>query len=218
MRDEGGREKTLEMLEVARRLADHAAELGVVHAKRRISGHGEHLGCVMADTILQAGVSYRAVVWPRIVRIRKRYPNATRLSGVKEAIAQDGVEGFLCWTDGRKVERFLALTACLEENGVDGVAELRIRCTSSCFCEQVLGLHGFGRKTIDYMSCLAGVDGFAVDRHAVRFARECGVAVRDYEALHRVFCYAADLLGVARSDFDGWIWARGADRRGDGWL
>ena len=134
MRGNRGRRETLEALGFARTLADRAAGLGAVDAKRRVNGHGEHLGCVMADTVLQAGVTYRSVVWPRIVRIRERYPNATRLSGVKRAIAQDGVEGFLCWTDGRKVERFLALTACLDENGIERVSELRRRCRSSLFC------------------------------------------------------------------------------------
>ena len=74
------------------------------------------------------------------------------------------------------------------------------------FRGELLGLLGVGRKTIDYMACLVGLDSLAVDRHVRTFANRSGIESTDYETLKRTFCFAADLLKSSRRQFDAWVW------------
>lgn len=69
-------------------------------------------------------------------------------------------------------------------------------------------IKGVGPKTVDYMACLAGVEPIQVDRHVRSFALSLGITNLDYQFLQKVFCYAADFLGVPRREFDEWIWQR----------
>lgn len=69
-----------------------------------------------------------------------------------------------------------------------------------------------GRKTVDYMACLVGIDSIAVDRHMRTFARQVGVENDDYHFLRRSFCCAADLLALSRREFDAWLWKRAIAR------
>jgi hypothetical protein len=50
-----------------------------------------------------------------------------------------------------------------------------------------------------------------VDRHIIRFSRNAGLDVHDYDFLKRVFSCAADLLGASRRNFDAWVWLHNAN-------
>jgi hypothetical protein len=52
------------------------------------------------------------------------------------------------------------------------------------------------------------MDHIAVDRHVKTFANEAGVLISGYDELQAAVSFAADLLGLARRDFDAWIWHR----------
>jgi endonuclease III len=164
------------------------------------------LGAVLADAILQAGVSYRNVVRKRIERIHSRFPEAATLAGLMVVIEQNGVAEFLLWSHPDKMSRFMALTKLLVEHNINTTVDLRLWLKGSHSREHLLSLHGIGPKTCDYLSCLVGIDCIAIDRHVRRFVNGAGVAVSDYKKLKSVVSYAADLLGITRRDFDAWIW------------
>ena len=64
----------LNELTSGRRIADHAAVLGVDDSPVTPRIASSHLGAVLADAILQAGVSYRTVVRTRVERIYSNFP------------------------------------------------------------------------------------------------------------------------------------------------
>jgi hypothetical protein len=190
-------------------VANHADSIGfsagTYERPRRASF--THLGAALADCILQAGVNYRTVVRPRVERIVFLFPESATLSGTKKFIEQKMVSEFLLWTHSEKVERFTHLCGLLDEHRIEDVASLRVWLSAAtAHRTAMLQIRGIGPKTVDYLSCLVGIDAIAVDRHIRGFARQAGVEIDDYDLLKQVFSSAADLLDVSRRDFDIWVW------------
>jgi endonuclease III len=198
---------SFEMLAAARRVVDMAERLGFESGRgtqqRRVS---DHMGSVLADAVLQAGVNYRTVVQPRVERILRTYPSAQDLDGTREIIQAGSVEDFLLWKHCEKIGRFVRVCDLLASQQVGTTRELAAWLNAKRNRDVLLGVSGVGPKTVDYLSCLVGVDAIAVDRHIKKFAVSAGVGFRDYDTLRSVFSYAADLMGSARREFDAWIW------------
>jgi len=196
----------LEELTFARQIADHADRLGVQSAPTVSRTASHHLGAVLADAVLQAGVSYRTVVRMRVNRIHSEFPEAATLPGLIEVLEQRGAADFLQWNHPVKMSRFVSLIRLLGMQRIGTTFELKVWLSRNGSRELLLGVHGVGPKTCDYLCCLVGVDCIAVDRHVRTFANEAGVPISNYDRLKSVVSYAADLLGMPRRDFDAWIW------------
>jgi hypothetical protein len=196
----------LEELGFARRIADYADRLGVQHSPVTFRVASDHLGAVLADAILQAGVSYRTVVRTRVDRIHAKFPEAATLPGLIAILRHQGAADFLLWNHPVKMSRFVSITQFLAMQDITTTYELKLWLNRSDARAHLLSLHGIGPKTYDYLCCLVGIDCIAVDRHVRTFANEAGVFINEYEQLKAVVSYAADLLGMARRDFDAWIW------------
>ncbi len=206
------RTPALESLSHARAIADYAERLGVSEAPPVPRQSYSHIGAVLADAALQAGLNYRTVVRPRIDRIQSLYPRAATLPELISVVHQVGAETFLNWSHVTKVDRFLCLVGVLHSDRVQKVEDLRVWLCARDARDRMLNLRGIGPKTFDYICCLAGMDHVAVDRHIKSFASEAGVCVDGYLDLQTAVSFAADLLGLARRDFDAWIWQRLAAR------
>ena len=190
----------------AQRVANYAASLGVMEASLSKRLSYRHIGALMADSILQSGLNYKTVVYPRVKRILAKFPEANTLTKVNEVIVANSLKDFLMWTHPTKLERFLRLAQYLSQNGIETTNSLRDRMVDTDFKIGLLSIHGIGPKTVDYISCLAGVETVAVDRHILTFAREANIDSYDYENVCMIFSYAADLLDISRCGFDSWIW------------
>ncbi len=200
--------ETIELLVAARRVADFATSQGAsqpTHSRRRTC---DHMGAVLADSILQAGLNYSSVVRPRVDRIQELFPQASRTSALIELVELGGTSDFLSWNHKTKVMRFEYLVAFISEHEIDNTIQLKARLNDPEFCVELRKLNGIGPKTIDYMSCLVGIESIAVDRHIKNYAAKVGVENGDYEYLKRVFCFAADLMSISRREFDAWVWSK----------
>ncbi len=198
--------KRSDALQAARRVADYAVSSGVL--KFRVSCRPVccHMGAVLADSVLQAGVSYATIVRPRLQSILKVYPHASTTSLLKHVIVRDGSSAFLQWTHHEKVSRFEDLVVFMAEAQIENTFELSVALRSKAFRSALRKLRGIGPKTVDYMACLVGVDCVAIDRHIRSFAESAGLVDDDYDYLRDVFSFAADLLSISRRDFDARIW------------
>ena len=197
---------TLETLNLAHKVANHANTLGALQVRHQQRPCINHLGAIMADAVLQSGVNYRTVVYPRVAAILEDYPNASTLSGVNAIIHSARLQDFLRWKHAEKLGRFRKLASYFDKHDVETLDILRDSFDNISFRAGLLELPGIGPKTVDYLGCLAGIDTIAVDRHIKTFARESGVAVDDYESLRTIFSYAADFLKLSRREFDAWVW------------
>jgi len=198
----------MEVLLAARLIADFASSEGVEIGPRRFRIVYDHMGAVLADSVLQSGLNYKTVVRPRVARIVREYPQAISISAVLELVDAGMTSDLLDWTHPVKAERFERVLMFFYESGIETVADLRHQLGKETFCADMQKVNGVGPKTVDYMSCLVGIESIAVDRHIKTFATKAGLEVTDYNFLKRVFCFAADLLSVPRRDFDAWIWSK----------
>jgi hypothetical protein len=198
----------LDALVFARQIANHAESLGASDLTNSCPVASSHLGAVLADCVLQAGLNYRTVVRARIERIVNLFPEAATLVGTTDLVNRGAVADFLMWKHSEKIERFIRLVRVLENHKIEDTRELQTWLREQDCRDELLKINGIGPKTVDYLSCLVGIDCVAVDRHIKAFAKEAGVEVRDYDGLKRIISYAADLLGMPRRDFDAWIWQR----------
>lgn len=202
-----------ELLKAARRVADFASTEGVPasYAVRRSTY--EHAGALLADAVLQAGLSYRSVVMPRIVRILAEFPEADRISEIRYLIRKGSTAYLLDWQHPTKIERFERVVDFLYREKVDTIEDIHRVLKSDRFCTDLQSLNGVGPKTVDYMACLVGIESIAVDRHIRNFAARAGVNNDKYDFLKNAFCFAADLLSISRREFDAWVWSREADKQ-----
>jgi hypothetical protein len=163
--------------------------------------------------VLQAGLSYRSVVMPRVGRILREFPDADRVSALMCLVREGGAAHLLDWQHPTKLERFEHLVGFLHRAEVETTDDIRTVLKSDTFCADLQSLNGVGPKTIDYMSCLVGIESIAVDRHIRTFAARAGVKNDEYDFLKNAFCFAADLLSISRREFDAWVWSREAHKR-----
>jgi hypothetical protein len=198
----------IEMLLVARRIADHAKDEGVFVREKHPRAICEHLGAVLADSVLQAGLNYTTVVRPRVLAILQTHPKCHTISSLLSLIQAGETGAFLNWRHHEKVNRFEALVVFLQWSGIEDIHDLRASLVSDNFCKAIQSVNGIGPKTVDYMACLVGIDSIAVDRHVRAFAKAVGVKNEDYHFLRESFCCAADLLSLPRREFDAWLWRR----------
>ncbi len=169
------------------------------------------MGAILADSILQAGLSYKNVVLPRVRMILRVHTEMDCTSALLDLVKDRKVASFLNWNHEQKISRFERLVLFLSNQGVEHVNQLRDKLTCKDFCAELQSLNGIGPKTVDYMACLVGIDSIAVDRHIRSFAKQAGVENQDYDFLHLAFCCAADLLNLPRREFDAWVWRNEAE-------
>jgi hypothetical protein len=195
-------------LKAARQVADFASTQGVPSSYGVRRSTYNHAGALFADAVLQAGLSYRAVVAPRIVRILRDFPSADCVSALVGLIKKGDTAALLDWQHPAKVERFEHLVNFFYQAGVETTGDIRRVIVSDLFCSELQLLNGVGPKTVDYIACLVGIESIAVDRHIRAFAIKAGIDMKDYNFLKNVFCFAADLLEISRREFDSWVWFR----------
>lgn len=196
----------LDALYAARRVADHAVRAGVLDSRVSCRPVYHHMGAVLADSVLQAGLNYAKVVKPRIATILRTFPHATTMKILIEVIEMEGSSRFLQWEHREKISRFDSLIGFVAEAEIESTFELGEALQDECFRADIQRVRGVGRKTVDYMACLVGVDCIAVDRHIRGFAQFAGLEDGSYEYLRDVFGFAADLLSISRREFDASIW------------
>lgn len=200
----------VELLLVARRIANHAKAEGVFSEEKHPRVTCAHLGAVLADSVLQAGLNYKTVVRPRVLAIQRKHPSCYTISSLVWLIKNGETGAFLNWHHREKISRFESLVVFLQMWGVEDVQDLQAGLVSEDFCDAIQSVNGIGPKTVDYMACLVGIDSIAVDRHVRAFAKTVGIENGDYHFLRAAFCCAADLLSLPRREFDAWLWRRAA--------
>src|SRR4051812_46057509 len=68
----------------------------------RASENNDHVGAVLAESALQAGLNYKAVVVPRVQRFVKEYPSASTVSGLTALLKSGDIATVLGIKNARK--------------------------------------------------------------------------------------------------------------------
>lgn len=179
-------------------------ELG---AFARVSEPYRHMGATLCDAGLQAGISYRTVVAPRVRRVLEDYPEARTTSAFATAAARYGLDSMLQWSHPEKLRRILDMTTLLGEYRVESEEDLAAWLVAGDHRDRLLALPGIGPKTVDYLAGLVGEPSIAVDRHLRTFASWAGVTCTTYADVSEAFRCTAELLDIECTVLDRMIWA-----------
>jgi hypothetical protein len=171
-----------------------------------------HMGATITDAILQAGLRYETVVWPRVKHVLETFPEAATTSGFLRLLRERGGDEVVHWTHQEKLGRMYAVAELFISEGVETEADLhRWLCGDESKCRahvaKLAAVHGVGPKTIDYFKILCGEENTAaIDVHLLRFLEQAGVHPCDYDHAREVLTGAAELLGVSAACLDHSIW------------
>jgi hypothetical protein len=186
------------------------------------------MGATITDGVLQAGLRYETVVWPRVQHVMT-IPDAATTSGFLAVLRERGGEEVVRWTHPEKLGRMQAVAGLFASEGVETEGDLRVwlcgdpaagdgaDATCSANIAKLAAVHGIGPKTIDYFKILCGEqDTAAIDMHLTRFLEQAGVRVTGYEQARAVIAGAAAELGVSAARLDHSIWTY-ASKAGRTW-
>jgi hypothetical protein len=202
----------------AQRVAAFIGSLGDFEMVEDLALPYNHMGATITDAVLQAGLRYETVVWPRVQHVMT-IPQAATTSGFLAVLRKRGGEEVVHWTHPVKLGRMETVTELFIAEGVEREADLRVwlcgdpaagdgadpACATNI--AKLAAVQGIGPKTIDYLKILCGEqDTAAIDMHLTRFLEQAGVRVTSYEQARAVIAGAAAELGVPAARLDHSIW------------
>lgn len=167
----------------------------------------DHVGALFTDTILQAGVSYRSVVWPRVAHVLESFPYATTVSVFAEVLDNYGTANVLHWNNVEKIQRMDNLVSFCLKNNIETSRQLTKYLRKDENVRKIKDIHGIGNKTCDYLKRLLGFDTVAVDRHIRSFVESADIRFDDYYEIKEIVEYAADFMEMTRRELDYSIWS-----------
>ena len=173
----------------------------------------DHMGAVLTDAILQAGLNYEAVVFPRVQKIQS-IPEAKTTSGFLSVLEIQGADKLLKWSTPEKPNRLLAITRFFQAENVETVKDLRDWLKIETNIPRLKQRRGVGDKTADYFKILVGLSTSAIDRHIFKFLGEAGMPTQDYHEAQQLVHTAADIVGIdyAVLDFNLWRYMSKRDK------
>jgi hypothetical protein len=169
-------------------------------------GNYHHLGAIIADAVLQANMNYETHVRHRIRRIRKIYPAANTLSGLKKTLLEGTTTDFLDWRGMDRVKRFDDIVNLFSSEGIETEDDLRNWLMDENNFIKLIMIKGIGPKTLDYFKILTGIQTCAIDRRLLDFLKNADIDVSGYDEAKAIINLTADNMGVPRAYFDHSIW------------
>lgn len=166
-----------------------------------------HVGALFTDTILQAGVNYRSVVWPRVAHVLDTFPYATTVSIFAEILENYGTANVLHWSNAEKIQRMNELVLFCLDHQIETSRQLTEFLRYEQNVNMLKDIHGIGNKTCDYLKRLLGFDTVAVDRHIRSFMESADIYCDDYFDIKEIVEYAADFMEKTRRELDYSIWS-----------
>lgn len=166
-----------------------------------------HIGALFTDTILQAGVNYRRVVWPRVAHVLDTFPYASTVSIFAEILENYGTANVLHWSNAEKIQRMNELVLFCLDHQIETSKQLTEFMRYEKNVSMLKDIRGIGNKTCDYLKRLLGFDTVAVDRHIRSFMESADIYSDDYFDIKEIVEYAADFMDKTRRELDYSIWS-----------
>lgn len=165
-----------------------------------------HMGATITDSILQAGLNYRYVVFPRVQKLICRFRDYNTTRDFIILMHAFSLGELINWRDECKLTRIRDLSYMFYENGIENENQLAIWMDESNNIIQLRKISGIGPKTVDYLRMLSGTQAIAVDRHMFRFLELKGIHNISYTEANQIYKKACVLLGISQYEIDKKIW------------
>lgn len=171
-----------------------------------------HIGAILTDAILQSGVNYKYVVWPRVQHILNTYPFANTVSSFLEILDDYGTANVIHLANKVKASRLHDIALFCQLNGLETTKHLTEFLKIDSNVALLKHINGIGDKTCDYIKRLLGFDIVAVDRHVRSFIESADIMYSDYNDIKDVVEFAADFMDCTRRMLDYSIWKYMAEK------
>ena len=165
-----------------------------------------HMGATIVDSILQAGLNYKTVVYPRVKKLLITYPEYKTTCDFLILIQTIPLNKLINWNNVVKINRITELSWFLYNNSVETEADLGIWLRNKKNKDKLLNINGIGNKTVDYLTMLSGKPAIAIDRHMFKYLEYAGVIVKSYEEANKIYSYVANQLNMTFYELDKKIW------------
>ena len=165
-----------------------------------------NMGATITDAVLQAGLSYKHVVYPRVYNILTKYGNYKTTCHFIILFKTIPLTDLLNWKNPQKLKRIEDLAWFLQNSDVQTEDQLShwLMCPGNL--EKLLQVNGIGFKTIDYLKMLSGIPAIPIDRHLFKFLKVAGITVKTYSQASQIFNKAANIMNINKNQFDKMIW------------
>ena len=165
-----------------------------------------HMPATLTDSVLQAGMNYKTVVYPRVCHVLQKYPDYRTTCDFIILFQTIPIGEIIQWKNQKKQDTICSLAWFLYDAGVSTEDDLGKWIMDDRNAESLLEISGIGRKTVDYLKLLSGQQAIPVDRHMFQFLEMAGIHLTDYVAASMILKKAAAELGIGESVLDAVIW------------
>ena len=165
-----------------------------------------HMGATITDSILQAGLNYRHVVYPRVLKLLTNFFDYRTTCDFIILMQTVPLPELIDWKNEKKLQRIIDLSWLLFNNGLENEDQLAIWLDNESNVNKLREISGVGPKTIDYLKMLSGNQAVAIDRHLFAFLELAGIAKQTYHEANSIYCKASELLGMSKYELDKKVW------------
>jgi endonuclease III-like uncharacterized protein len=165
-----------------------------------------HMGATLTDAVLQAGLNYKTVVYPRVMNVKENYSTYNTTSEFIKLINIVPLERVIKWSNSEKVNRLRNLIYFMAENEIENEIILAEWLNENNNIEKMLELKGIGPKTVDYLKKLIGMSSIPIDRHLFKFLEIAGVETQCYSHANHLYSEVSKILNIDKVELDYNIW------------
>jgi endonuclease III len=166
-----------------------------------------HMGATITDAILQSGMNYKNVVYPRILEILSKYPTFKSTCDFIILFQTVSLEKIIRWNNPKKLNLIYDLTWFFYNKQIENEYQLSKWLSLDANVDELLKFNGIGYKTVDYLKLLTGQQAIPIDRHMYQFLNLAGVYVKSYSEASKILKSVAHILNIGESILDYRIWA-----------
>jgi endonuclease III len=165
-----------------------------------------HMGATITDAILQAGLNYQHVVYPRVLRLLTYYSEYRTTCDFLILMQSFPLSDLINWKNERKLQSIKELSWLIYNNGIEDENQLADWLGDYDNINQIRQIKGVGPKTVDYLKMLSGTQSISVDRHLFGFLELAGIFSRSYQEANAIYSKVSELLGISKYELDRKIW------------
>ena len=166
----------------------------------------QHMGATITDAILQAGLNYRHVVWPRVAHLLSDFPDYTTTCDFLILMKIIPLPELLNWHNKRKLTLIEKVSNLFYNNNVETETDLASWLNKQHNEQYLLSMNGIGFKTIDYLKMLIGTPAIAIDRHLFSFLKLANIMIDTYQEASEIYYETAKLLSIGEYELDRKVW------------
>jgi len=165
-----------------------------------------HMGATITDSILQAGLNYRHVVYPRVLKLLTKFSDYRTTCDFIILMQVIPLMELVNWKNEKKLTYINDLSWFLFNNGIENENQLAVWLDTDKNIHQLRKINGIGPKTIDYLKMLSGNQAIAIDRHLFAFLELAGIFNRTYSEASLIYSQASELLDMSKYELDRKVW------------